>query len=184
MQSYDYAHRQGIEDISWEHFAQLSAELAQRLGDAGVEVIVGIAKTGLFPATAVACHLRCEFYPVRVTRRVNDLVTYDQPVWKVDVSPEVEGKTVAVIDEMADSGETLALVAGRVQTLGATKVITASLISHSWANPAPDVITLVSDAFVIFPWGRRVYEHGQWPYNPELVEALALQGISPTELEW
>ena len=27
-QSYDYAHRQGVEEISWNRFAELSANLA------------------------------------------------------------------------------------------------------------------------------------------------------------
>jgi hypoxanthine phosphoribosyltransferase len=184
MKSYDYAQRQGLEEISWPRFAELSADLARRLAQAGTEVIVGIARAGLFPATAVAGHLRCEFFPVRVTRRLNDQVAYEKPVWKVDVSPEVKHRTVAVIDEMADTGETLALVAGRVRALGAVRVITASLVSHSWADPAPDVVALVSDAFVIFPWGRQVYQEGRWQFNPELVEALALQGTSPQELGW
>jgi hypothetical protein len=175
MQSYDYAHRQGVEEISWPRFAELSAILVERLAAQRVQVIVGIARAGLFPATLVACGLRCEFYPVRITRRVNDQVTYKQPAWKVDLSPEVRGQAVAVVDEIADTGETLALVAHRARTLGATRVITASLVSHSWANPAPDVVALVSDALVLFPWDRRVYVNGRWQDHPELAEALAMQ---------
>lgn len=175
MQSYDYAHRQGVEEISWERFASLSASLAEKLAAAGVEVIVGIARAGLFPATAVACSLRCELFPVRVTRRVNDRVTFDHPVWKVDVSPEVSGKVVAVVDEIADSGETLALVTGRVEAMGAVKVIRASLTSHTWADPKPDYTALVSDALLIFPWDRQVYENGKWRMHPEIEAALRLQ---------
>jgi hypoxanthine phosphoribosyltransferase len=175
VQSYDYAHRQGIEEISWPRFAELSASLAKRLAAERVQVVVGIARAGLFPATLVACGLRCEFYPVRVTRRVNDRVTYEQPAWKVDVSPEIRGQTVAVIDEIADTGETLALVARRVRALGATRAITASLVSHSWAAPAPDIAALVSDALLVFPWDRRVYVEGRWQDHPELAEAIAMQ---------
>src|SRR6185369_1744854 len=65
MQSYDYANRQGIDEISWERFASLAAVLAERL--IGIDAVVGIARAGLFPATAVACALRRELYPVRVT---------------------------------------------------------------------------------------------------------------------
>ncbi|HLI05639.1 MAG TPA: hypothetical protein VKV40_03640 [Ktedonobacteraceae bacterium] len=72
MKSYDYAHRQGVRSISWEESARLSARLAEQLDRARVEVIVGIARAGLIPATIVACDLRREMYPVRVTRRVND----------------------------------------------------------------------------------------------------------------
>jgi hypoxanthine phosphoribosyltransferase len=109
MKSYDYAHRQGVRTISWEAFVTLTDQLAEALEQAGVEVIVGIARAGLLPATVVACNLRRELYPVRITRRVNDEVRFSPPVWKVPVSPDVAGKVVAVVDEIADTGETLAL---------------------------------------------------------------------------
>ena len=175
MQSYDYSQREETDDISWDRFAQLSSALAEKLADMGIETVVGVARAGLFPATAVACALCRELYPVRLTRRVNDVVTFDKPVWKVDSSPDVAGKVVAVIDEIADTGETLALVAERARERGATDVITASLITHSWANPAPDVVALVTDALVVFPWDKRVYIDGEWRLHPELEGALTLQ---------
>jgi uncharacterized protein len=175
MQSYDYSHRKGVEEISWEQFAGLAASLVERLSRENVQVVVGIARAGLFPATAVACALRLEFFPVRVTRRLNDRVTFQQPVWKVDVSKEVAGKIVAVIDEIADSGETLRLVAERVRAQGAAGVVSASLVSHTWARPAPDCVALVTDALVVFPWDKQVYQDGHWQTHPELVAALSLQ---------
>lgn len=177
MQSYDYAHRQGIEDIDWPRFYQLSQRLAEAVAARGVDLVVGVARTGLFPATAVACMLRCEFYPVRLTRRVNDQVVSSQPVWKVPVPDAVQGQRVAVIDEIADTGETLALVAEEVWARGAAQVVTACLVAHSWATPMPDLVALVSDALVLFPWDRQVYAEGHWQPHPELVEALAAQGL-------
>jgi len=175
MRSYDYARREGIEELTWPRFAELTAKLVEQLARLRVDAIVGIARAGLFPATLVACGLRCEFYPVRITRRVNDLVVHDRPVWRVDVPPEVCGRTVAVIDEIADTGETLALVARRVRARGAAHVVTASLLSHSWADPAPDVVALVTDALVLFPWDRQVYVESRWQTHPELAEAIAIQ---------
>jgi uncharacterized protein len=181
MQSYDYAHRDGVDEISWERFEQLSAALAEQLAAHKVEVVIGVARAGLFPATAVALALRSEFYPVRVTRRVNTLVTYDHPVWKVRVPAEVAGRVVAVIDEIADSGETVQLVANEVRRLGAAKVVTATLVRHSWASPVPDACALVSDALVVFPWGRQVLVDGAWQPDPELAEALLLQKKTPSQ---
>ena len=175
MKSYDYSRRKGVEEITWDCFSVLAATMAEHLAADEIEVVVGIARAGLFPATAVACALRKELFPVRITRRLNDLVTYNQPVWKVDVSIEVEGKVVAVIDEIADTGETLRLVVQRAREQGAKRVITACLVSHSWANPAPDLAGLVTDALVIFPWDKQVYQAGQWQVNPELADALKLQ---------
>ncbi len=175
MKSYDYSRRKGVEEISWERFGGLAAVLAEQLADGQIEVVVGIARAGLFPATAVACTLRKELFPVRITRRLNDQVIYQQPVWKVDVSKEIEGKVVAVIDEIADTGETLRLVAQRAREQGARHVITACLVSHSWASPAPDQSALVTDALVIFPWDKQVYQEGKWQVNPELADAMKFQ---------
>ena len=66
-----------IEEISWECFGVLSRKLTEALGDKKIDIVIGIARAGLFPATVVACALRRELYPVRVTRRVNDVVQYD-----------------------------------------------------------------------------------------------------------
>jgi hypoxanthine phosphoribosyltransferase len=173
--SYDYRQRQGVEEVSWEQFAQLAATLAEKL--AGVDTIIGIARAGLFPATAVACALRRELYPVRITRRHNDEVIHAQPVWKVDVPDGLSGQVVAVVDEMADTGETLTLVAQRAKEKGAKQVITASLFAHSWANPRPDVVARVTDALVLFPWDRQVYMDGHWRPHPELAQALQQQNI-------
>jgi len=54
-------------------------------------------------------------------------------------------------------------------------VVTASLVSHSWARPAPDHVAVVTDALVVFPWDRQVYQDGQWQINPELADALKFQ---------
>jgi hypoxanthine phosphoribosyltransferase len=175
MHSYDYSHRHGIELISWERFAELSRDLAMRLSAHGVAVVVGVARSGLFPATAVACALRCEFFPVRVSRREGDEVRHSHPVWRVPVTDQVKGKCVAVIDEIADTGETLDMVRQQVTARGASSVVTAALVGHSWAQPAPDITALRTDALVVFPWNREVIIDGAWVPNPELEKALRLQ---------
>jgi len=175
MKSYDYEKRAGVQDIDWDTFAMLSRRLAERLAEAGVDTVVGIARAGLLPATTVACGLRCEMFPVRVTRRVDDAVVHEHPVWKVGVTPDVRSRRVAVIDEIADTGETLALVANEVRARGAEQVVTAALVGHTWADPAPDVVGTVTDALVVFPWGREVLLDDTWVMHPEIADALRLQ---------
>jgi hypothetical protein len=175
MKPYDYTHRTGILPLTWDDFARLAAHLAELLEPFHPEIIVGLARAGLFPATAVACSLRCELYPARLTRRLNDQVVSEAPTWKVLISPAVSGKVVAVVDEMCDSGQTLALAAAQALELGARQLITASLVAHSWANPAPQLAALVTDAFVIFPWDAQVRVDGQWLPHPEIEAGLRAQ---------
>jgi len=68
------------------------------------------------------------------------------------------------------------MVAAQVVARGASHVATASLVSHTWASPAPAVAALVTDALVVFPWDRRVLVNGEWRPHPELEDALRLQG--------
>lgn len=175
MKSYDYAHRKDIDEISWERFGKLSRALTEQLSGKKIDIVIGIARAGLFPATAVACALRRELYPVRVTRRVNDVVQYESPIWRVDVPATVAGQRVAVIDEIADTGETLAIVAARALERGARQVWTLSLVAHSWADPQPDFTTLTSDALLIFPWDKQVLTGGGWQMHPELEAAIQAQ---------
>ena len=179
MKSYDYSHRFGVREITWNDFASLAARLAELLEPFQPQVILGIARAGLFPATAVACSLRRELFPIRLTRRMNDEVLYDHPVWKVPVPQEVAGKVVAIIDEIADTGQTLTIAAESAKALGAVQVVTACLVSHSWANPAPQVSALVSDEFVIFPWDHQVLDGGKWITHPEIINGIKAQTRSP-----
>ena len=119
--------------------------------------------------------LRRELYPARISRRFNDEVKFHHPQWIVDVAADVKDQIVAVVDEIADTGETLAMVAERVRQRGAQQVITASLIAHSWADPIPDVVALTTDALVLFPWDEKIFIDGKWQPHPELVEALKQQ---------
>jgi hypoxanthine phosphoribosyltransferase len=153
----------------------MAAHLTEALADQDVDMILGIARAGLFPATAISLALRRELYPVRVTRRLENVVQFERPVWRVDVPAIVAGLRVAVVDEIADTGETLALVAARALERGAREAVTACLVAHSWADPQPAAAAMVSDALVVFPWDRRVFQDGKWRTNPEIRQARRLQ---------
>ena len=161
---------QGVEEIDWEQFAALSDKLTEQLASRRVESVVGIERTGLFPATLVACSLCCELFPARLVR---------SPRTQVDglaLPPDTKHSVIAVIDEVAHTGGTLAFVAGHLRMLGVSHVITASLVSHSWADPAPDAVALVTDAFVVFPWEHRAYVDSRWQTHPDVRRWLWQQG--------
>ena len=98
MQSYNYARRSGVECITWVRFAELARTLVEKLAPLNIEAVVGTARAGLFPATAVCLMLRRELYPMRVSRRVDDEVKFQHPQWIIDIAPDVKGKVVAVVD--------------------------------------------------------------------------------------
>ena len=173
ISSYDYARRTGVRELDWDASFDLTDHLAEVLEPLAIDAVVGIARGGLIPATTIALSLRCEMFPIRLSRRVGDEVKYDSPVWWIRVPPDVAGLRVAVVDEIADSGETLELTREAVIDAGAFNAFTACLVQHSWANPAPTFSGLVSDELIIFPWHRRVLRDGTWGPHPELESALS-----------
>lgn len=175
MGSYDAARRSGVEDISWPRFEQLVRQLALQIEPDEPQIIVGIARGGLFPATMLSLMLRRELYPVRLTRRLNDAVVREHPTWLVRPPDKVRGRRVLVVDEIADSGRTIAMAAEEVRQMGASHVRTAVVFAHTWAEPRPNYVALTTDALILNPWDREVLVGGQFVTHPELVEALRLQ---------
>ncbi len=172
MEPYDYSQRSGVEPVSWERFEQLVRILAEQIESFEPQLILGIARGGLFPATMLSFILRREFYPIRLTRRLHDTVVREKPTWLVRPPEKVVGRRVLLVDEIADSGVTLELAADEVRRLGASAVRTATLYAHTWAEPRPDYVALTSDALILNPWDREVLVEGQWATHPELAAAL------------
>ena len=175
IRPYDYSRRVGEEPISWERFEQLARQLAVQIEADEPQIILGIARGGLIPATVISFMLRRELYPVRLTRRLNDTVVRPQPTWLVRPPDKVRGRRVVIIDEIADSGRTIAMAAEEVRQMGASHVRTAVLYAHTWADPRPDFVGLTSDALILNPWDREVLVGGQFVTHPELAAALRLQ---------
>jgi hypoxanthine phosphoribosyltransferase len=170
---YDYARRGGVLPISWDRFGELCRELAVRVAPYAPEAVVGIARGGWLPATVLACMLRCELYPMRLSRRQGDRLVHHTPQILVPPPAQVAGRRVLLVDEIADTGVTLALGARTLKRAGAADLRTAVLVCHSWASPRPDFVALETEAFVINPWEREVVENGVVVLHPEAATALA-----------
>lgn len=177
---YDYSARQGIYPISWEDFHGLCKALALAAAPFAPAMILGVGRGGYYPATLIAHLLQTEIYPVRLSRRVNDVVTYERPQWIVRPPDAVRGQRVLVVDEISSTGETLAMVKAEALRLGALDVRCAVLYAHTRGANVPDAIGLITDALILNPWNREIYRDGAFRFHPEYVEALAQQGVSPT----
>ncbi len=162
--------RVGVEHIDWERFEALVRRLAQQIEAYEPQLLLGIVRGGLIPTTMLSYMLRREMYPIRVVRRFDAPAA--QPAWLVRPPEKVRGRRVMIIDERADSGQTLALAAEEVRRMGASHVRTAVLYAHTWTAPRPDYVCLLSDALMLSPWDREVLVGGQFVTQPELAAAL------------
>ena len=178
--SYDYAKRKGIYPISWEDFHGICKALALAVAQFKPDVILPVGRGGYYPGTLIAHLLQAEIYPVRISRRVNDVVKFAEPQWIVPPPAEISGQRILIVDEICDSGETLHMVRETCIALGASLVKSAVLYSHTKAVNVPDYIGIVTDELLLNPWDREVLREGRFHFAPEYVEALAHQGVEAT----
>ena len=92
-----------------------------------------------------------------------------QVVWKVIPRPNVAGRTIIVVDDILDEGETLAQVKQRLLDMGAAEVLVVVFADKAIKRAKPvkaDIVGLsVPDKFVI-GFGMDVY--GYWRNLPGL----------------
>jgi hypoxanthine phosphoribosyltransferase len=90
-------------------------------------------------------------------------------VWKVVPRPTVSGRTVIVLDDILDEGETLAHVKARLLEMGAKEVIIAVFADKNIGKPKPvqaDIVGLTIPNRFVVGFGMDVY--GYWRNLPGL----------------
>jgi hypoxanthine phosphoribosyltransferase len=174
---YDYENRTDIYPVSWEDFHGLCKGLAAAVSRFRPEIILPIGRGGYYPGTLIAHMLQVEIFPIRLSRRVKDKITYRTPQWVVEPPAAVRDRRVLIVDEISGSGETLTMVKAKVEALGAQAIRSAVLYAHTTGVAVPDYIGLVTDALILNPWDREVFKDGKFIFHPEYVEALAQQGL-------
>lgn len=176
--TYDYTTRKGVRPISWEDFHGICKALALSVSRFGPEIILPIGRGGYYPGTLLSHLLQTEIYPVRVSRRVNDVVTYKTPKWIIEPPAEVADRKVLIVVEICSAGETISMVKEKVAELGASAIKSAVLYAHSWGSNVPDYIGLITDELLLNPWDREILHDGVFQFHGEYVEALAHQRIA------
>jgi hypoxanthine phosphoribosyltransferase len=178
-QFYSYESRRGILPISWIDFAALCGGLALAAAPFEPDVILGVARGGLYPATLLSHMLQAELYPIRITRRFKDAVVHDQPIWLGRPPATVAGQKVLIVDEICSGGETITMVRDEVQRLGARESRSAVLYAHQGGADIPDYIGIISDALILNPWDREIVRDGRFVPHPEYLHAVRQLGLDP-----
>jgi hypoxanthine phosphoribosyltransferase len=175
---YDYSTRKGIRPISWNDFHGLCKGLVKAVSPYNPDIILAVGRGGYYPGTLISHILQAEIYPVRLSRRVNDVVKYDSPQWLVRPPDQVRGQRVLIVDEICGTGETIQMVKDEAERLGAIQVRSAVMYAHTWGAAIPDYIGLVTDELLLNPWDREIFRDGTFQFHPEYADALAKQDVN------
>ena len=158
-------------DLSWEMFGELCRALALRVArDYDPDLVIGIARAGVIPGAVVASVLRKDFYSMKISRKEGDQIL-ERPAVLSAAPPQVHGKRVLIVDEIATSGETLRLALAAVRYVNPREIRTAT----SFVRPAgykPDYFSLETDQTVIFPWDSKIFQGEELVVNPRYADAL------------
>ena len=142
---------------SWDQIYDLLMELAKRVKDSGFkpDLIVGVSRGGWAPARVMSdllenantASIRIEFY-------LAPGVTARKPVISQTIMVPVKGVNVLVVDDVADTGESLKVAVEHLDACGAKAIKTATLYYKPQSILKPDFFILQTEQWIIFPWER------------------------------
>ncbi len=139
---------------SWLKIYRACITLARKVRESGYspELLVGIARGGWVPARILSDLLMVrEVASMRVLayRAVGEIQKAEvlQPV-----SAEVKGLKVLLVDDVADTGESLKEAMIHLKSRGAAEVRVATIYYKPWSIIKPDYWVYETRRWVIFPW--------------------------------
>lgn len=142
---------EGLRELDWQGVAATARDLARQVARFyAPEVVVGVAKGGVFAGQEVAGTLGCPFYPVRIHRRSRDQGAR-APEASRQMPAEIEGRRVLIVDDIAGSGATLDAAVEAASEGGALEARTATLVVRE-GGFRPDFFGLETGDLVVFPW--------------------------------
>ncbi len=142
---------------SWDDVYGMMIELARQIKGSGYspQVIVGVSRGGWPPARVMSdllenpnlANMKVEFYK-------NIGVTAQRPKITQPVTSEVIGKRVLVVDDVADSGQSLRVAYKHLRRKGAREIRVCTLYMKPKSVFKPNHYARTTSKWVIFPWER------------------------------
>jgi len=143
--------------VSWDEVEELVENLAGKIVSSyRFDLLVGVLRGGMIVAHLLSDILGIdEIYPVGCSS-YTDIYKHSQVrVYHPLIIDSLEDKSLLVVDDVADSGETLKTI---VQKVIAPKhpreYRTATLHIKPWSTFKPDYYVDVVDAWIVYPWEK------------------------------
>jgi hypoxanthine phosphoribosyltransferase len=142
---------------SWDKVYEMMVDLAVRIRKSGFksDLIVGVSRGGWAPARILSdllenshtANVKIEFY-------VGIEETSRKPVVTQPISEDISSKRVLVVDDVADTGESLKVALDHIRGKGAGEVKTATVFYKPHSIFKPDFFADTTSNWIIFPWER------------------------------
>lgn len=147
---------EGKEILTWERFGEATQELARSVVDSGFlpEIIIAVARGGLLPAGALSYAMGVKLSDAINVEFYTDVhQTLPDPVLLAPMldTESIAGRRLLVVDDVADSGRTLALVLELLRGFGA-EARSAVIYAKPRSVVEPDFVWRATDEWIVFPW--------------------------------
>lgn len=138
--------------MSWDDVEKAVTALATTLEREFVpDMIVGIARGGLIPAVRLSHLLGDKLLRMIHIKFYKDIdLRQERPELLADVGKLP--KKVLLVDDVADTGETLEFVLKHVKEMGAKEVKVATIAYKPKSRVKPDYYVFETDKWIVFPW--------------------------------
>ena len=136
--------------INWETTIRYCEELAKKI-DFRPDIIVGISRGGLVPARILSDILGVKKVGILGISFYKGLgETEEKPEITQDLSIDVKGSSILLVDDVADSGKSLKAAKKYLQDGGIIK--TATLHYKPRSEYKPDYFVHSTSAWIVYPW--------------------------------
>lgn len=141
---------------SWDDIFAKSIKLAEKIRKTEreeLECIVGISRGGLALTRIMSDLLdiqdvmitRCEYYTDIGEKGKKPVITQK-------IQGNISGRKVLVVDDVADSGESLTVIKKYLESKRPVDVKISTIFIKPWCKMTPDYYVAKTDAWIIFPW--------------------------------
>ena len=143
--------------VTWEEQERLARVLASKIRSSGYrpDLVVAIGRGGYVPA-----RILCDLFSISRLTSVKaehwgiPAEKEDRAVIRYPLCIPIEGAKVLIVDDVTDTGESMALVLEYVKTLGPSEVRTAVLHHKEVSGFLPDYFAEVCPVWqwIVYPW--------------------------------
>jgi hypothetical protein len=131
------------------------ADIAMKIKDSNLKIdtIVGIARGGMVPARFISDFLLIpDIKIVYAGFYIGPKKHMEKPIIYTPIEESLEDKNVLIVDDVADTGETIIAVIDHLKEKGARNVYVAVIYVKPWNKAPVDFYARETDAWIVFPW--------------------------------
>ncbi len=184
-------HDQAYEVYTWPEIGQHSFALGKKIIESGTKFdrVIALARGGVSIAQSTADLIGVKHISVVQSELYTGVYeTNKVPIITQSLSVTIRGEKIVLIDDLADSGESLLFAKQYLAAHGPKEIKTATLAVKPWTKITPDFSVIDTDAWCIFPWEIRETIQtltGIWESKGDSLEKIhaQLQSLGYIDLE-